>query len=185
MSVIALLMALLLPALQKARESANKAQCATNLRGIGSATLVYAQDNKEGIPLLDLVNYQVKWNMTPATSEFRRMLDQYADVVYPNTFTPNDRMPSLVMCPSSPQVTTTWNNFSTRYTWFANNFGSNGMWSDANASTRPFPYFRLSNLEKLSDWAKSPAIIAMDRIDAQNNQANYGPGSTPLFGTGY
>jgi hypothetical protein len=25
----------------------------------------------------------------------------------------------------------------------------------------------------------------MDRIDAQNNQANYGPGSTPLFGTGY
>lgn len=185
MSVIGLLMALLLPALQKARESSNRMQCATNLRGIGSATMLYAADNKEGIPLLDLVNYQVKWNMTQANSEFRRMLDQYANVTYPTTFTTNDRVPASVMCPSSPQVTTTWNNFSTRYTWFANNFGSNNSWNDGFASLRPFPSFRLSNLEKLSDWARSPAIIAMDRIDALNNQANYGPGATPLFGTGY
>jgi prepilin-type N-terminal cleavage/methylation domain-containing protein len=185
MSVIGLLVALLLPALQKARESSSRMQCATNLRGIGSATRMYAADNKDGIPLLDLVNYQVKWNMPPATSEFRRMIDQYANVTFPASFTTNDRMPASLMCPSSPMMTTTWTNFTTRYTWFANNYGSNNSWSDSFASVRPFPSFRLSNLEKLSDWARSPAIIAMDRIDAQNNQANYGPGATPLFGTGY
>ena len=44
--IIALLISILLPALQKAREAANTTQCASNLRQIAIAVIGYANDNK-------------------------------------------------------------------------------------------------------------------------------------------
>lgn len=49
-SIIGLLVALLLPSLSKARESARVTQCASNLRGINFATTMYLNDNKEAFP---------------------------------------------------------------------------------------------------------------------------------------
>jgi prepilin-type processing-associated H-X9-DG protein len=46
-SVIALLVAILLPALAKARESANRSRCLANVRGFGLAMELYANDLKE------------------------------------------------------------------------------------------------------------------------------------------
>jgi prepilin-type N-terminal cleavage/methylation domain-containing protein len=48
--IIALLIAILLPALSAAREQANRVKCATNLRSIGQGMLLYAQDNKGKYP---------------------------------------------------------------------------------------------------------------------------------------
>src|SRR5271169_449380 len=44
-AVIGVLLAMLLPALEKAREQANTVRCANNLSQIGLALLLYAQDN--------------------------------------------------------------------------------------------------------------------------------------------
>jgi prepilin-type N-terminal cleavage/methylation domain-containing protein/prepilin-type processing-associated H-X9-DG protein len=46
--IIAILIAILMPALTKARESANRVTCASNLRQIMYACLMYSNDNKEG-----------------------------------------------------------------------------------------------------------------------------------------
>src|SRR5689334_14036471 len=48
--VIALLIAILLPSLKKARESAVRTQCASNLRQIHGAVVMYANENKGWLP---------------------------------------------------------------------------------------------------------------------------------------
>lgn len=49
-SIIALLIAILLPALSKAQESARITQCASNLHQQGIATFTYANDNQFALP---------------------------------------------------------------------------------------------------------------------------------------
>jgi len=48
--IIALLIAILLPALSGAREHANRVKCAANLRSIGQAMVLYAQENHGRYP---------------------------------------------------------------------------------------------------------------------------------------
>src|SRR3954468_2260808 len=48
--IIAILVAVLLPALRKARESANTAACLSNLRQIGMAFHMYANENHGWLP---------------------------------------------------------------------------------------------------------------------------------------
>lgn len=52
-SIIALLIAILLPALGSAREAAMSMQCKSNLRGIGTAVFIYAEDYDDYIPMLN------------------------------------------------------------------------------------------------------------------------------------
>ena len=49
--IIAVLIGILLPVLSKARESANTLVCATHLREIGMASMMYAADNKGKLPI--------------------------------------------------------------------------------------------------------------------------------------
>ena len=49
-AIIALLVAILIPAVQRAREEANRAVCATNLKGIDTASYLYANSNHDKYP---------------------------------------------------------------------------------------------------------------------------------------
>src|SRR6188768_3972458 len=49
-AIIAILAAMLLPALAKAKATAKKAQCLSNLRQMGLSLLMYAEDNQNSIP---------------------------------------------------------------------------------------------------------------------------------------
>jgi prepilin-type N-terminal cleavage/methylation domain-containing protein len=49
-SIIATLMALILPAIQSAREAARRTQCLNNLRNVTTAALAYAESNKGRLP---------------------------------------------------------------------------------------------------------------------------------------
>ncbi len=51
MAIIAVLLSLLLPALQKARSSAKQVQCLSNLRQLGQASFMYAGENKGLLPV--------------------------------------------------------------------------------------------------------------------------------------
>ena len=44
--IIALLISILLPSLNRARETANRVKCASNLKQIGLAILLYSNENR-------------------------------------------------------------------------------------------------------------------------------------------
>src|SRR5262245_19118718 len=56
--IIALLISVLLPALNKARERARTISCAANLRSIAQATLNYAAENRGSLPYGFIFNQQ-------------------------------------------------------------------------------------------------------------------------------
>jgi len=64
--IIALLISILLPSLAKARESANRAACLSDFRQLGTAMQIYANENKDYIPIgyMDQkqFDYVVNWN---------------------------------------------------------------------------------------------------------------------------
>src|SRR3569832_841850 len=54
--IIALLISILLPSLNRARETANRVKCASNMRQIGQAILLYSNDSRgQYPPTLDLL----------------------------------------------------------------------------------------------------------------------------------
>src|ERR1700728_3040313 len=62
--IIAILVGLLLPALAKARDSANTVKCASNLRGIGQAIAQYITENQDTFPPS---NYPTGMNISGGT----------------------------------------------------------------------------------------------------------------------
>ena len=50
-AIIAMLMAILMPALGRVRRLAQRLICGTNLKGLGTATMVYANDNRDEYPI--------------------------------------------------------------------------------------------------------------------------------------
>jgi len=83
-SVIALLMAILMPLLQASRERARRVVCASGLRQIGLGLIVYAANYDDRIPKsffdpeeiasLPAYSYQVYWVNLDATSESEKII---------------------------------------------------------------------------------------------------------------
>lgn len=69
-SIIALLIAILLPTLRAARETAQNVQCLSNLRQIGTAYFLYAEDNRGSLPWS-------KYRPSGGTRLWHRFLDDY------------------------------------------------------------------------------------------------------------
>ena len=95
-SIIALLVGILLPALQGAREAAKNTVCKANLSSMGQAVFFYAQDNRDYIPPANVSrsNYY--------DTSFDVLLEEYLDSF--GFYSPPDdiwvRNPGLWHCPS-------------------------------------------------------------------------------------
>ncbi len=79
-SIIALLMAILMPALSRVRKQAKGVYCLNNLREIGVAMHVYAQENNDFIPRA--LDHKVKWLLAfmPFLGEEYKNADDYREV---------------------------------------------------------------------------------------------------------
>ena len=84
-AIIAVLMGILMPALRKARNQAKRMICGTNLKTMGHALFMYAQEHNDYLPESFYKNHDGK---SPVTTYF--MLD--IDYSYATTHTPKDRV---------------------------------------------------------------------------------------------
>jgi prepilin-type N-terminal cleavage/methylation domain-containing protein len=91
--IIALLISILLPSLNKAREAAVRVQCSSNLRSIGQAMAMFANDRKGRLPY----NHSTVWGgpwwgANMYTQDFLALIDRYG------------ASPKLFECPSVPST---------------------------------------------------------------------------------
>lgn len=103
--IIALLIAILLPVLNKARDAANAVACASNLRQIGNALRLYSNDNKDILILIDHPFLAPPLPGTPGTFwpwdlyPYLGIPPMTATNVY-TTYWKNEGARSLFLCPS-------------------------------------------------------------------------------------
>src|SRR5262245_56956069 len=146
--IIAVLIGILLPALGKAREQANRAKCLSNLRQVHIAYTIYAQANKDQIPLGYGTNKQYNY----------LIFDKYANVYILHGILYQAgliKSPEVFWCPSQTHPDFSFNTASNPWPP-----GTNGFNTRTNYGTRPVdsplnnkPYPRMTRLKSLSLFA--------------------------------
>src|SRR5439155_27390038 len=105
--IIALLISILLPSLNRARETANRVKCASNLRQIGQALLLYSNDNKGSYPRT-CANAPPQAANTAETATYgtcSRGSDPYSGAAPANRPTNNDVTAALFMLLRTQDIT--------------------------------------------------------------------------------
>lgn len=106
--IIAVLVAILLPALGKARESAKRTACASNLRQIGLAMHMYANDHKLWLPTM--YASPTTGNFRPVFSDTTAVRNNGLGLLLPHPWVLGSRAkylpnPDALFCPSDRNFT--------------------------------------------------------------------------------
>ncbi|MBI4024431.1 MAG: substrate-binding domain-containing protein [Verrucomicrobia bacterium] len=151
-AIISILAALMLPALKKARESANKIQCLNNMRQIALAMTMYAGENNDYLPGPRYVNgdnwVDLSWDATLIITGYLK--GTYA--------APNEYLKCPVfLCPSD-KIPQTWGPQRRSYSGNAGHWSYLCGWGGPNYKT-----CRFSRIVKPSEF-----VLLLERSDASN-----------------
>ena len=83
-AIIAILAGMLLPALNKARAQARKASCMSNMRQLGSGSVMYSSDFEGYLPYCDGTNYvSLQWHkLAPYVGSRQQKLERSGAGIY-------------------------------------------------------------------------------------------------------
>ena len=166
-AIIAILAAILLPALNSARERGRQASCINNLKQCGQAFNLYADANEGYLPPVSNAT-QFPWATGTA------VVNDYGTSFYEAMYKKGYITPSLLDCPSRPRnATYEWENNSSTDSEYIHNHG----WPPVVSGAYPNSPVRDSDP---SGWVVMADIFAINGGSAigGNNHAN---GSNHLF----
>ena len=133
-AIIALLISILLPSLARARELSKRTVCSANLRGIGQACKIYAQENEEFWPTVNnhMGESTDKIDYIDQISENRTSMTTRDSTVVSNTrnfwmlIRNGDITVKLVKCPSSAYLVDDTENLALYYDFKGSGYVSYG-----------------------------------------------------------
>jgi prepilin-type N-terminal cleavage/methylation domain-containing protein/prepilin-type processing-associated H-X9-DG protein len=186
--IIALLISILLPSLNRARETANRVKCASNLRQIGQAIQLYAGDNKGAYPrTLYTSGSAATWatgtNAAPqdpfATGATESQNDVSAALFL--LLRAGDLTSEVFVCPSSNA--TKWDyggGTNTAQNWVNWNGGQTGLLNNESYSyENPYPNaLAVSNGFKLNTSISAEYAVASDLNPGSSTSKVSGNGGT-------
>jgi prepilin-type N-terminal cleavage/methylation domain-containing protein len=153
--IIALLIAILLPVLGKAREASQKTVCLSNMRQLGTALQLYASENHDCLPVGYIqekqFSYVVNWNNNDLNSPAVAMLGV---LVTTNCISPNDG--KAFYCPTEEDKQFSYNTPNNPWP-----FGKNPV--DPHLTTRGLGHTRFGYMSRpSSDWLCYTGVYSVD-----------------------
>lgn len=107
-SIIALLISILMPALKKAREQARVVLCASQTRQTTTALLLYSQDSDGGFPIVEWGQGSAFYDTAGGTAPIRHYFGQGQ----PNTGSDHAGALKVLLCPSQGAIEQGYVNYS-------------------------------------------------------------------------
>jgi prepilin-type N-terminal cleavage/methylation domain-containing protein/prepilin-type processing-associated H-X9-DG protein len=182
--IIALLISILLPSLNRARETANRVKCGSNMRQIGQAIQLYANENKGNYPrTIYTVDTGARCNYDPRTSS--AAVDPFTDTTAKGNINDvgqamfllirtQDITPEVFVCPSSNDEKDTYNSTPGSSAQSKTNFFAKKNLSYSMAN--PYPSAAaVNNSYKLNATTGAEFAIAAD-MNPAGGTLPYNPG---------
>ena len=151
-AIIAILAAMLLPALSKAREKARQAVCMSNLKQIGVGMMMYIQDNYEYIPVTRLVTN---------TMYCKNWVYQISGYMKTNIYS-KDPGKNVFVCPSDRNPWYDNNYYPNAYTSYAPNIHGGFVWATGTSIITLKKYTRIPWPSKLIAMADGSGWLNPD-----------------------
>lgn len=177
-AIIAILAALLLPALSRAKERANRTACLSNLRQLGVAVQIYAHDNRERLPDVRYAPFipLPPWPGAPPGNWVWDLPNQLVDALIEN-----GARRQVFYCGSNKQ-------FDSDFCWYypGNSAATQGpfrisgyIWLFAGIPQLPAKYWRFSILGNQTNRPASTELICDVTISYNRNYTHVPVGGLP------